>query len=274
MPSRPPDRRCDATSNTPRLLRIRDDSVWLPIDSDRSCRADRSAVAARTGIAALTPRYQAAEGRLGCPSVVAMAVRATRRSSPSGEPCRAGECCSRSPGWPASLLRVWVYRASLGTPDSDEAVDGPDGAPLPARRAVDVLLGPALRRHAGGAAHGAGVPRRGSSLLALRIVPIVLSAVAALVVWRVGRRTIGEPAAACRRRAVLDLAAVHAVSGHASAGLLRQQPRVLAACSCCWHCGSWSGPTGCGPGCSGSCSGSRSGRPRRSSRSPSRRSAG
>ena len=35
----------------------------------------------------------------------------------------------------------------------------------------------------------------GSSWLTLRLVPIVLSAVAAVVVWRVGRRTIGEPAA-------------------------------------------------------------------------------
>ena len=37
-------------------------------------------------------------------------------------------------------------------------------------------------------------------------------AVAALVVWRVGRRTIGEPAAAVAGGAVLDLAAVHHLS--------------------------------------------------------------
>jgi 4-amino-4-deoxy-L-arabinose transferase-like glycosyltransferase len=36
----------------------------------------------------------------------------------------------------------------------------------------------------------------GSSLLAVRMVSIILSAVAALLVWRVGRRTIGEPAGA------------------------------------------------------------------------------
>jgi hypothetical protein len=36
----------------------------------------------------------------------------------------------------------------------------------------------------------------GSTWLALRIVPMTLSAVTALVLWRVGRRTIGEPAAA------------------------------------------------------------------------------
>ena len=35
----------------------------------------------------------------------------------------------------------------------------------------------------------------GSSWLALRLVPIVLSALASLLVWRVGRLTIGEPAA-------------------------------------------------------------------------------
>ena len=36
----------------------------------------------------------------------------------------------------------------------------------------------------------------GSSWFTLRLVPVALSAVAAAVVWRVGRRTIGEPAAA------------------------------------------------------------------------------
>jgi Dolichyl-phosphate-mannose-protein mannosyltransferase len=35
----------------------------------------------------------------------------------------------------------------------------------------------------------------GASLLALRAIPIALTAVTALLVWRVGRRTIGEPAA-------------------------------------------------------------------------------
>lgn len=36
----------------------------------------------------------------------------------------------------------------------------------------------------------------GNTWFALRLVPIVLSAVASILVWRVGRRTIGEPAAA------------------------------------------------------------------------------
>lgn len=92
-------------------------------------------------------------------------------------------------------LRIWIYRANLGTPDSDEAVMG------------------LMVRHF---AHGEfstfywGQPYGGtqevfltmpiflvfgSSFFALRVVPIALSAVAALLVWRIGRRTIGEPAA-------------------------------------------------------------------------------
>ena len=35
----------------------------------------------------------------------------------------------------------------------------------------------------------------GTSVLAMRAVPVVLTAVAAVLVWRIGRRTIGEPAA-------------------------------------------------------------------------------
>jgi hypothetical protein len=93
-------------------------------------------------------------------------------------------------------LRVWVYRSPLGVPDSDEAVVG-----LMARH---VLHGDVATffwgQFYGGtqesllAAPGFFV--FGSSWIALRIVPIALSAVAALLIWRVGRRTIGEPAAA------------------------------------------------------------------------------
>lgn len=94
-----------------------------------------------------------------------------------------------------TALRVWVYRSSLGIPDSDEAVVG-----LMARH----FAGGELATYFWGQAYGgsqevlATVPLfwvAGSGWLTLRLVPIILSAVTAVVIWRVGRRTIGEPAA-------------------------------------------------------------------------------
>jgi Dolichyl-phosphate-mannose-protein mannosyltransferase len=93
-------------------------------------------------------------------------------------------------------LRVWVHRSSLGIPDSDEAVVG---------LMVEHALRGELATFFWGQAYGGSqealmtVPvfwLAGSSWLTLRLVPVALSAVAAVVVWRVGRRTIGEPAAA------------------------------------------------------------------------------
>lgn len=92
-------------------------------------------------------------------------------------------------------FRVWIYRSNLGLPNSDEAVVG-----LMARH---ILHGEFYTFSWAVAYGGTQEPLLtapifylfGSSWLALRAVPIVLSAVAALLVWRVGRRTIGEPAA-------------------------------------------------------------------------------
>lgn len=93
-------------------------------------------------------------------------------------------------------LRVWAYRETLGTPNADEAVVG-----LMARHALDGELTTFYWGQAYGGTQEVllTVPLflvGQSSWLALRLVPIVLSAVASLLVWRVGRRTIGEPAAA------------------------------------------------------------------------------
>jgi hypothetical protein len=92
-------------------------------------------------------------------------------------------------------LRVWVHRSALGVPDSDEAVVG-----LMVRHAQHGDLTTFFWGQAYGGSQEVllTVPLfwvAGSTWLALRIVPIALSAVAAFVVWRVGRRTIGEPAA-------------------------------------------------------------------------------
>jgi 4-amino-4-deoxy-L-arabinose transferase-like glycosyltransferase len=91
--------------------------------------------------------------------------------------------------------RVFAYRSSLGVPDSDEAVVG-----LMARH---VLQGQ-FSTFFWGSAYGGTLESVltapiffafGTGWLALRIVPILLSGLAALVVWRIGRRLYGEPAA-------------------------------------------------------------------------------
>jgi hypothetical protein len=92
-------------------------------------------------------------------------------------------------------LRVWVYRSELGIPDSDEAVVG-----LMARHVLDGELTTFFWGQGFGGSQEALLTApvfwvAGSSWFTLRIVPIVLAAVAAVLVWRVGRRTIGEPAA-------------------------------------------------------------------------------
>jgi hypothetical protein len=93
------------------------------------------------------------------------------------------------------VLRVWTYRSTLGTPTADEAVVG-----LMARHVFDGELTTFYWGQAYGGSQEAllTVPVfliGGSSWLALRMIPIALNAVAAVLVWRVGRRTIGEPAA-------------------------------------------------------------------------------
>jgi hypothetical protein len=94
------------------------------------------------------------------------------------------------------VLRVWVYRSVLGTPDSDEAVVG-----LLTRHILDGQLPTFFwGMHYGGTQEPLLTAPLfwlfGPSWLALRIVPICLAAGGAVLVWRDGRRPIGEPAAA------------------------------------------------------------------------------
>jgi hypothetical protein len=106
--------------------------------------------------------------------------------------------------WAASLgltaaagiaLRVWTYRSALGVPDSDEAVVG-----LMVRHVLHGQVTTFFWGQAYGGSQEVLLTAPvfwlfGSSWLALRLVPIVLVAAASAVVWRVGRRTIGEPGA-------------------------------------------------------------------------------
>jgi len=92
-------------------------------------------------------------------------------------------------------LRIWVYRTALGIPDSDEAVVGLMVRHFQHGELTTFFWG---QGYGGSQEVLLTVPVFavfGSSWLALRIVPMLLSAVAAFVVWRVGRRTIGEPGA-------------------------------------------------------------------------------
>ena len=93
------------------------------------------------------------------------------------------------------VLRIWILASSLGTLDGDEALVG-----LMARH---ILKGEFTTFFWGQNYGGSQEPLLAapltalapSSPLAIRVVPILLFAVGAVLVWRVGKRTVGEPAA-------------------------------------------------------------------------------
>jgi hypothetical protein len=92
-------------------------------------------------------------------------------------------------------LRIWVLVSPIGGLDADEAVWG-----LMARNVLDGEL-PVFfwGQSYGGSqetfATALVFAATGSGVVTVRLVPLVLFALAAVLVWRVGRRTIGEPAA-------------------------------------------------------------------------------
>ena len=94
-----------------------------------------------------------------------------------------------------AALRVWVLASPLGTLDADEAIVG-----LMARHVLDgelsVFYWGALYGGSQDAILAAAVfAVFGSSVVALKLVSVAIFAAAAVLVWRVGRRTVGEPAA-------------------------------------------------------------------------------
>jgi 4-amino-4-deoxy-L-arabinose transferase-like glycosyltransferase len=107
--------------------------------------------------------------------------------------------------WPLALvagaavagiaLRLFTLTSGLRILDADEPVWG-----LIARHVLDGEFSVFFWGQAYGgtqeAVLTAGVfALTGSGTLTLRIVPIALTAIAAILVWRIGRRTVGEPAA-------------------------------------------------------------------------------
>ena len=93
-------------------------------------------------------------------------------------------------------LRIWIIRTpELGYVDSDEAVPG-----LMARHFLNGEFSAFYWGQTyGGTAEVALIAAVflivGSHAIVLRLVPMVLYAIGALLVWRIGRRTIGEPGA-------------------------------------------------------------------------------
>jgi hypothetical protein len=93
------------------------------------------------------------------------------------------------------VMRIAVYRSSLGVLDGDEAVWG-----LMARHLLDGEFSVFFWGQGYGGTQEV-IPTAllfalfGTSTFAMRVVPVVLTAVAAVLVWRIGRRTVGEPAA-------------------------------------------------------------------------------
>jgi hypothetical protein len=93
------------------------------------------------------------------------------------------------------IERVAVWQSHLGALDGDEAVWG-----LMARHALHGRLTAFMwgQAYGGTLETLASAPILGlfpASVVALRLVPIALTALAAVLVWRVGLRTVGEPAA-------------------------------------------------------------------------------
>lgn len=92
-------------------------------------------------------------------------------------------------------LRIWVLASPLGALDADEGVWG-----LMAKRVLDGDLPTFYWDQSYGGTLEVFLTAPvfavvGPSTLAVRLVPMALFAVATLLVWRVGRRTVGEPAA-------------------------------------------------------------------------------
>jgi Dolichyl-phosphate-mannose-protein mannosyltransferase len=93
-------------------------------------------------------------------------------------------------------LRIWLVILPTGTLDSDEAVVG-----LMARHIVHqhqfttFYWGQNYGGSITAVVMAAGFAVFGSSTTTLKAVPVGMSAVSAVLVWRLGRRTIGEPGA-------------------------------------------------------------------------------
>lgn len=134
------------------------------------------------GLGPLSPDLDATEGLVGEPPF----ARSGRRPEPLLVIALVGAILG------GAALRLWILTSPLGAADSDEAVVG-----LMARHLLHGHASPFYWGQPYGGMQEPGFVAGafalvGSSTLALKLVPIALSSVAALLVWRIGRRTVGE----------------------------------------------------------------------------------
>lgn len=109
------------------------------------------------------------------------------------------------PGWMATLaltgvagivIRVLLYRSKLGIPDSDEGLVGLMVRHINEGQIPTFFWGQTYGGSQEALLTAPGFAIFGSSWVALRLVPTVLTALTAVVLWRVGRRLFGETAGA------------------------------------------------------------------------------
>lgn len=98
-------------------------------------------------------------------------------------------------GFAGIALRVWWFRSNLSIPNSDESVVGLMVLHAEHGDVSGFFWG---SPYSGPQEVLASVPffaMFGANYYALRVVPILLTALTCVLIWRVGKRTIGEPAA-------------------------------------------------------------------------------
>jgi hypothetical protein len=136
------------------------------------------------------PRRPRAARRRPGPAVTLPGMRAALRAGP-----RALGAIVATAAVAGIAFRVAVDASSLGVLDGDEAVWG-----LMVRHVLDGELSTFYWGQGYGGTQEVLLTAPlfalfGTGVFTMRVVPMVLTAVAALLVWRIGRRTIGEPAA-------------------------------------------------------------------------------
>jgi len=93
------------------------------------------------------------------------------------------------------LLRIWILTSPLGTLDADEAVIGLMAREVTSGHLTVFFWGQEYGGSQEALLTGLLFAIAGQSVVALKLVPVALYALATVLVWRVGRRTVGEPGA-------------------------------------------------------------------------------
>jgi len=95
----------------------------------------------------------------------------------------------------AIVLRVYIYRSSFGYPESDEAVVGLMATSIRHGARPTFYWGQSYGGTLEPAITSVDFAVFGTSRYVLKLVPTLLAVPTSFLLWRVGRRTIREPAA-------------------------------------------------------------------------------